>query len=63
MGAQVRVIDTVPIFAPRGYQDAIDVRRASAASSACRTGSTSSEAGAELLAETVLDRVGQDFVY
>jgi hypothetical protein len=60
--AQVRVIDTVPIFTPTGYRDAMNVH-------GTRTivresdGIHLNEAGAGLLADVVLERIGRDFVY
>jgi len=59
---QVRVIDTVPTFAARGYEDAIDVdgrRRIVRAADGIHL----NDEGAGLLAETVLARLGQDFDY
>jgi hypothetical protein len=59
---QVRVIDTVPIFAPHGYRDAMSiggsqtiVRQAD--------GIHLNEAGSKLLAGVVLGRLAGDFVY
>lgn len=60
--SQVRILDTVPMFAPRGYADAITidgqrriVRNAD--------GIHLNDEGAGLLAESVLARLGQDFTY
>ena len=60
--SQVRVIDTVAQFAPRGYQDAISIdgrRRIVRAADGIHL----NDEGAGLLAETVLARLGQDFTY
>jgi len=60
--SQVRVIDSVALFSPRGYQDAIDVggeRRIVRAADGIHL----NEAGADLLADAVLDRLSQDFTY
>lgn len=60
--SQVRVVDTVSMFAPRGYEDAITVdgrRRIVRAADGIHL----NDEGAGLLAETVLDRLGQDFSY
>jgi hypothetical protein len=60
--AQVRVIDTVPTFTPDGYRDAMDVN-------GTRTivrqadGIHLNETGAGLLADDVLERIGDDFVF
>jgi hypothetical protein len=60
--SRVRVIDTVPIFTPDGYRAAMTiggrdtiVRQAD--------GIHLNEAGSRLLADRVLDRLGQDFEY
>ena len=60
--SQVRVIDSGALLQPRGYQDALEIdgeRRI------VRTadGMHLNEAGAELLADAVLDRLSRDFVY
>ena len=60
--SQVRVVDTVSMFAPRGYEDAITVdgrRRIVRAADGIHL----NDEGAGLLAKTVLDRLGQDFTY
>jgi hypothetical protein len=60
--SQVRVIDTVAQFAPRGYQDAITIdgrRRIVRAADGIHL----NDEGAGLLAQTVLARLGQDFTY
>jgi hypothetical protein len=60
--SQVRVIDSVSLFAPKGYQDAIDVggeRRIVRAPDGIHL----NEAGAALLAETLLRRIDEDFEY
>ncbi|MBE2319171.1 DUF459 domain-containing protein [Solirubrobacter sp. CPCC 204708] len=59
---QVRVVDTVPMFTPRGYEDAISIdgrRRIVRAADGIHL----NDEGAELLTETVLARLGQDFTY
>jgi hypothetical protein len=60
--SQVRVLDTVPMFAPRGYEDAITVdgRRRIVREP---DGIHLNDEGAGLLAESVLARLGQDFSY
>ncbi|MDA0183387.1 GDSL-type esterase/lipase family protein [Solirubrobacter phytolaccae] len=60
--SQVRILDTVPMFAPRGYEDAItiDGRRRIVRNA---DGIHLNDEGAGLLAETVLARLGQDFTY
>jgi hypothetical protein len=60
--SQVRVLDTVPMFAPRGYEDAItiDGRRRIVRNA---DGIHLNDEGAGLLAESVLARLGQDFTY
>lgn len=60
--SQVHVLDTVPMFAPRGYEDAIAVdgeRRIVRAADGIHL----NEEGAGLLAESVLARLSQDFSY
>ena len=60
--SQVRVIDTVPIFAPDGYRDAMDVhgeRRIVRAADGIHL----NDEGAGLLSETVLARLSEDFTY
>jgi lysophospholipase L1-like esterase len=60
--SQVRLIDTVPQFAPRGYADAVTIdgrRRIVRAADGIHL----NEEGAGLLADTVLARLGQDFTY
>ena len=60
--SQVRVVDTVSMFAPRGYEDAITVdgrRRIVRAADGIHL----NDEGAGLLAKTVLARLGQDFTY
>jgi hypothetical protein len=60
--SQVRVIDAVKTFTPDGYRDAMDVRgRRTIVREA--DGIHLNEAGAGLLADDVLVRIGQDFVY
>jgi len=60
--SQVRILDTVPMFAPRGYEDAItiDGRRRIVRNA---DGIHLNDEGAGLLAESVLARLGQDFTY
>jgi hypothetical protein len=60
--SQVRVIDTVPIFAPDGYRDAMDVhgeRRIVRMADGIHL----NDEGAGLLSETVLARLSEDFTY
>lgn len=60
--SQVRVLDTVPIFTPRGYEDAIPVDgRARIVRAA--DGIHLNDEGAGLLAQRVLAQLGQDFTY
>jgi hypothetical protein len=60
--AQVRLIDTVPVFTPTGYRDAMTVNgnptivRAS-------DGIHLNDTGADMLASIVLRRIAQDFTY
>jgi hypothetical protein len=56
--SQVRVIDSAALVSPRGYQDALDGRIVRASD-----GIHLNEAGAQLLADSVLDRLNDDFVY
>jgi hypothetical protein len=56
--SQVRVIDSVALVSPRGYQAALNGRIVRASD-----GIHLNDAGAELLAQAVLDRINQDFVY
>jgi len=60
--AQVCVIDSVPLFAPQGYRDAIDVggRQTIVRES---DGIHLNTAGSELLADVVLDRIAHDHTY
>jgi len=60
--SQVRIVDTVPMFAPRGYEDAItiDGRRRIVRNA---DGIHLNDEGAGLLAESVLARLAQDFTY
>jgi hypothetical protein len=60
--SQIRVIDTVPIFAPKGYRDAMDV---DGQNRIVRNpdGIHLNDAGAALLSKTVLADLQQDFVY
>ena len=60
--SQVRVIDTVPIFAPKGYRDAMAI---DGEDRIVRNpdGIHLNDAGAALLAQTVLARLQEDFVY
>ena len=60
--AQVRVVDTVKTFTPDGYRDAIDVRGTSTIVREA-DGIHLNEAGASLLADEMLTRIGEDFVY
>jgi hypothetical protein len=56
--SQVRVVDSVALVSPRGYQAALNGRIVRASD-----GIHLNDAGAELLAEAVLNRINQDFVY
>jgi hypothetical protein len=60
--AQVRVVDAVSTFTPDGYRDAMDV---DGTETIVRDadGIHLNEAGAELLADDVQERIGRDFVY
>lgn len=60
--ADVRVIDTVPIFTPRGYRAAMPVGGTDTIVRAS-DGIHLNEAGSSLLAAVVLRRLGQDFTY
>ncbi|RKQ91367.1 hypothetical protein C8N24_1189 [Solirubrobacter pauli] len=60
--SQVRVLDTVPMFAPRGYEDAISIDGQERIVRAA-DGIHLNDEGAGLLAQTVLARLGQDFTY
>lgn len=60
--AQVRVVDTVRTFTPDGYRDAMDVRGTSTIVRQA-DGIHLNEAGAALLADELLARIGRDFVY
>ena len=59
---QVRIIDTVPIFAPRGYRDSMPVDGRDRIVRAS-DGIHLNEAGAQVLSRTVLARLGEDFTY
>jgi hypothetical protein len=60
--AQARLIDTVPIFTPTGYRDAMDV---GGRSTIVREsdGIHLNQKGAGLLADVVLKRIGADFTF
>src|SRR3954451_19672191 len=60
--SQIRVIDTVPIFAPKGYRDAMTI---DGEDRIVRNpdGIHLNDAGAALLSQTVLARIREDFVY
>jgi uncharacterized protein len=60
--SQIRVIDTVPIFAPTGYRDAMTI---DGEDRIVRNpdGIHLNDAGAALLSQTVLERLKEDFVY
>ena len=60
--AQVRVVDATAIFTPDGYRDAMDVggRRTIVREA---DGIHLNQAGAGLLADQLLKRIGQDYVY
>jgi hypothetical protein len=60
--SQIRVIDTVPMFAPRGYRDSMDVHGTNRIVRAA-DGIHLNDAGAQLLSETVLARLTEDFTY
>jgi hypothetical protein len=60
--AQVRVVDTVKTFTPDGYRDAMDVHGTSTIVREA-DGIHLNEAGAGLLADDLLARIGRDFVY
>jgi hypothetical protein len=55
-------VDTVKTFTPDGYRDAIDVRGTSTIVREA-DGIHLNEAGARLLADEMLRRIGEDFVY
>jgi hypothetical protein len=60
--SQIRIIDTVSIFTPKGYRDAMNVH---GTETIVRQpdGIHLNEAGASLLADTLLARLRQDFVF
>ena len=60
--SQIRVIDTVPIFAPKGYRDAMEI---DGENRIVRNpdGIHLNDAGAALLSQTVLARLNTDFTY
>ena len=60
--SQIRVIDTVPIFAPKGYRDAMEIN---GENRIVRNpdGIHLNDAGAALLSKTVLADLQQDFTY
>ncbi len=60
--AHVRVIDTVPVFSPSGYRDAMDV---DGTEEIVRDpdGKHLSDAGSRLLAEIVMREIGRDYTY
>jgi hypothetical protein len=60
--AQVRVIDTVPIFTPHGWRPAMAVNGAQTIVRAA-DGIHLNDAGASLLAGVVLNRIRRDFTY
>jgi lysophospholipase L1-like esterase len=60
--AQIRLIDTVPVFTPTGYRDAMTVNGRPTIVRAS-DGIHLNDTGAELLAGIVLRRLGQDFTY
>jgi len=60
--AQVRVIDTVPLFAPEGYRDAIEVD-GKATIVRESDGIHLNATGAEVLADTVMAELGRDHTY
>jgi len=60
--SQIRVIDTVPIFAPRGYRDSMSVNGRDRIVRAA-DGIHLNEAGAQVLSDTVMARLGEDFTY
>jgi lysophospholipase L1-like esterase len=60
--AQVRVVDTNAIFAPKGYRDSMPVGGRDRIVRAA-DGIHLNEAGAQVLADTVLARLGEDFTY
>jgi lysophospholipase L1-like esterase len=59
--AQVRVIDTVPVFTPHGYRDAMPVGGRPAIVREA-DGIHLNRVGAKVLSDLVLRRMGQDFV-
>jgi lysophospholipase L1-like esterase len=59
--AQIRVVDTVPVFTPEGYRDAMPVGGRQAIVREA-DGIHLNRAGARVLADIVLRRLGQDFV-
>ena len=60
--AQVRVVDATSIFTPDGYRDAMEIggRRTIVREA---DGIHLNQAGAGLLADEILERIGQDYVY
>ena len=60
--AQVRVVDIVPTFTPRGYRDAMDIDGRERIVRAA-DGIHLNDAGASLLAEIVLGALRRDFVF
>ena len=60
--AQVRVIETVPIFAPEGYRDAMTVRGEQTIVRES-DGIHLNEAGASVLADALLSRINRDHTY
>ena len=60
--SQIRVIDTVPIFAPKGYRDSMTVGGRDRIVRAA-DGIHVNDAGAGVLSETVLARLRDDFTY
>ena len=60
--AHVRVIDTVPIFAPEGYRDAMAVRGEQTIVRES-DGIHLNEAGADVLADALLSSINRDHVY
>src|SRR3954469_2566416 len=60
--SQIRVIDTVPIFAPQGYRDSMTVDGRDRIVRAA-DGIHLNDAGAGVLSETVLARLREDFTY
>jgi lysophospholipase L1-like esterase len=60
--SQVRLVDTNPIFAPKGYRDSMPVDGRDRIVRAA-DGIHLNEEGAQVLSETVLARLGEDFTY